>query len=84
MFRLAADGFRPGQTKPAEILKIGRFMLRLAAGDVDILYPQQEGATITPCLLRREQGRIGVAQMQVAGRRWSEACDGAGRRWRKG
>jgi hypothetical protein len=79
MFRLPAHRFRPVEPEPAEVLQIAGLDLGTAARDVDILDAEQEAASLPRRRFRGEERRIGMPQMQVAGRRGREAGDGAGR-----
>jgi len=49
------------------------FEFGFAAGEVDILDPEQENTAVAPRRLGREQRRIGMPQMKVAGGRGGEA-----------
>ena len=75
MIALAARRLFPVQPQPGEIFQNGGFVFRFAAGEVDILDPQQEpSARGVRCAPRQKSGK-GVAQMQMAGRGGGEACD---------
>ena len=73
--RLAHGRFVPGQAEPAQILADAFDERFAAAPGIDILDPQQEGATLPAReIVRRERGE-GVAEMQPAGRTRREARD---------
>jgi len=72
---LPPHGLLPRDAEPAKILVNCRFIFRPAALRVDILDTQKQRAPRRTRCVGIEQRRIGVTQMQIPVRTWSEAQD---------
>src|SRR5580693_8423205 len=68
MLRLHPDVAVPIEPEPGEVVDNRRRELRAAAPGIDVLQPQQEFPARFPRPPPGEQRRMGVAQMQAAGR----------------
>src|SRR6056297_315987 len=73
-FGLAQHGAGPVEPEPGEIVEYLRLVFGAAAGRVEIVDAQQETPARRAGHVMRQQGRIGMAQMQGAGGGWGEAC----------
>ncbi len=73
--RLDAHRAVPVHAKPRQIRLDRRGMIRTAAAGIDILDPQQEAPVRFARPAPSEQGGMGMAEMQAAGRARCEARD---------
>ena len=73
-FELADHRPVPGQAEPGEVLIDQILPFRPRAALVDIIDAQQEAAACRAGHVMREDGGIGVAQMQRAGGGWCKPC----------
>src|SRR5690606_2740761 len=75
MLRLDPHRLLPAQAQPGEVLEDRGGVFRAAARDVDILDAQQETTAGFSGARMGDPCRIGMAEMQIAGRAWRETCD---------
>ena len=65
----------PLEAEPGQVLEDPVDELRPAAAGIEILDPQPELAAAGPRPCMAQRRRIGMAQVQPAGRRGGETCD---------